>query len=96
MRLRKGWYKKARRKFVRKRVFSWRLCQDNCIGWWYKRSRLSRKLSQTGWSPSSEHKQVMEKLNRMSFAKGFWYARKWLQRHPFNDGKFDFYFLIDE
>lgn len=74
--MRKGWFKKARKKFVKKRVYRWKLCFENS-------SEEIEFLN--GWAGGSytlkfhSHDficQLLEKVRDFGFIEGFWYARK--------------------
>ncbi len=71
--MRKGWFKKARKKFVKKRVYRWKLCTE------FSREKIEyfRSGRNTIQFYSHDHVyQLLEKISDLGFIKGFWYARK--------------------
>ena len=71
--MRKGWYKKAKKKFVKKRVYDWRYGE----GWrsysdhleWNNRGGQVWQCSSNAWQ------QRFETLRKEGFIKAFWLAR---------------------
>ena len=83
MKRRKGWFSKAKRKWFRKRVFSFHLWDDggslgNCEYNWKGSDRTRVYL---GWN-KDEYEQLFRHLLRLGAQEAFFYAR----HHTFKDG----------
>ena len=71
--MRKGWFRKARIKFIKKRVYRWVVTSYG--------SNPSIEMSHTGFSTltyysKDEQYQILERLQDLGFVKGFLYGRK--------------------
>jgi len=75
--MRRGWYKRARKKFVRKRVYSWRFQE----GWMQHHDKLECRRDGVRYQYSNNTwEQRIRKLKEMGFVKGFWSARQLVKR----------------
>lgn len=71
--MRKGWFKKAKKKFVKKRIYRWEI---NSYG-----SEPKLQMGHSGCSTlihedRDERYQILEHAQDLGFIKGFWYGRK--------------------
>jgi len=72
MRKRNGWYKKAKLKFVLKRVFSYTYEKDVLSSY---RIEVYRDMVEYSWSSKDDWYQRIKKIQKKGFDDGFWYAR---------------------
>lgn len=83
MKRRKGWFKKARKKFANGRIFSWTLShyRDNF-------SHQIEALNDGGislkYNDRSEKYQVINTIHGLGFTDGFWKAREYAKKHDNN------------
>jgi len=78
MRKRKGWYKKAKLKFVLKRVFSYTYGKDVLS---YYMIEVYRDMVEFSYSVKDGWYQRLKKIENKGFISGFWYARALSKKH---------------
>jgi len=78
MRKRKGWYKKARIKFVWKRVFSYTYEKDVLSSYMIE---VYRDTVEFSYSTKDDWYQRLKKIENKGFIGGFWYARALSKKH---------------
>lgn len=84
MRKRKrGWFKKARKKFVSERIFSWALShyRDNFS---HQIEALNDGRITLKYNDKSEKYQVINAIHGLGFASGFWKAREYAKGYDDN------------
>jgi len=84
MRKRKrGWFKKAREKFVNERIFSWTFSnyRDNFS---HEIEALNGGKISLKYNDKSEKYQVINAIGNLGFVNGFWKARKYAKEHDNN------------
>lgn len=80
--VRKGWYKKAKKKFIRKKIYSWKLCEPfGSIGK-YEIEFIHNEGTRITFQSKSHKYQALKKAQILGFVKGFFYARKLHQEAP--------------
>jgi len=86
MKKRRGWFKKARKKFVSKRIFSWDLWSTN-----YKWTRgyslqciMGEHITIRYISPMNEEYQILCAIRKLGPERGFWKAREYAIEHSGN------------
>ncbi len=86
--MKKGWFKKAKRLFVKRRVYEWKFQSErgsqpdftlSCI--------VNDYPSCSGWFFFDQDNQILAHLRSLSFVKGFWKARELSKTHS-DDYKF--------
>ena len=80
MKRRKGWYKKARIKFVNKKVFSWTLSKHK------QNSHCQIQSLNSGggtirYMSKDENYQIIKAVDDLGFVKGFFKAREYAKKH---------------
>jgi len=79
----KGWFKKARKRFTSERIFSWTLS--------HYRDRFSHQIEASNdgeislrYDDRSEKYQVINAIHSLGFTDGFWKARAYAKEHDNN------------
>lgn len=93
--MRKGWFKKAKRKFVKKRVYRWKLCAGHGQPAkeeieFLRSGGLFGRSATIKFSSHDRIYQILEKARDYGFVQGFWYAREIIKKDEF------FYFWFDK
>jgi len=88
MKRKKGWFKKARIKFVEKRVFSWTL-SDYKQNSRYQIQSLNSGGGTIRYMLKDESYQVIKAVDDLGFVEGFFKAREYSKKHN-NEWDFSF------
>ena len=71
--MRKGWFKKAKKKFVKKRVYRWEISSYRSTP---KLQMLRTGSSNLQYTDKNERYQILEHAKNLGFIKGFLYGRE--------------------
>lgn len=74
--MRKGWFKKAKKKFIRKRVYKWELTEVFGAYVKYEIIFIHNEGAKLLWISRDNQYQVLKKALSLGFVDGFIYARK--------------------
>ena len=80
MKRRKGWYKKARIKFVNKKMFSWTF-SNHKHNFHYQIQSLNSGGGTISYILKDENYQVIKAIDDLGFVKGFFKAREYVKKH---------------
>lgn len=79
MKKRKGWFKKARKKFVSKKVFSWKLFNRKEGYFHHEIQKINDGSSNMRYLDKGDCYQILKTIDEFSFVEGFWKAKKYAE-----------------
>ena len=82
-RRKKGWFKKARKKFVNKRVFSWKL-ENYRKHFDYGIRVFKNSNTLIKYADKDRDYQIVHAISDLGFVKGFWKAREYAKKNDYD------------
>ena len=80
MKRRNGWFKKARKKFVNKRVFSWDFSNYR-ERYNYMIEAIEGQGMKLRYIDKDKNYQIINTISNLGFIEGFWKAREYAKNH---------------